>query len=46
MAMKLTPRAFASTWRAVDTVGAILPALNAMAAAEPEDIPLTLPRVG
>jgi uncharacterized protein (TIGR00730 family) len=46
MAMHLTPPALASTWRAVDHVDAILPALAAMAAAEPEDIPLMLPKVG
>lgn len=46
MTMKLSPPGLAATWRALDRVDAILPALTAMAAAEPEDIPLMLPKVG
>jgi uncharacterized protein (TIGR00730 family) len=33
VAMKLTPPGFLATWTAVETVGAILPAIRAMAAA-------------
>jgi uncharacterized protein (TIGR00730 family) len=45
MALNMTPRAFATAWRAVAAVEAILPAIQAMAVAAPEDIPLMLPRV-
>jgi hypothetical protein len=45
-AMRLSPAALPSTWRAVDTVEAILPAISELAAAAPEAIPLLLPRVG
>jgi uncharacterized protein (TIGR00730 family) len=40
----LTPPAFASAWRAVDSVDAILPAIRDMAAAEPESVPWLMPR--
>ncbi len=46
VARKMTPSALATTWRAVGTIGAILPAIEDMAAAAPEAIPRLLPRVG
>ena len=42
----MTPTALASTWRAVETVEAILPEIRDMAAAEPETVPRLMPRVG
>jgi uncharacterized protein (TIGR00730 family) len=42
----LTPPAFADAWRAVDEVDAILPAIRQMAAAEPEEVPMLMPRLG
>jgi hypothetical protein len=46
IALNMTPTALASTWRAVETVEAILPAIREMAAAEPETVPRLMPRVG
>jgi uncharacterized protein (TIGR00730 family) len=40
----LTPPAFASAWRAVDSVDAILPAIREMAAAAPEEVQRLMPR--
>jgi uncharacterized protein (TIGR00730 family) len=44
--LSMTPAALASTWRAVETVETILPAIREMAAVAPADIPRLLPRVG
>lgn len=44
--LKMTPEALPSTWRVVETIEAILPAVRAAAAAAPEDMPLLLPKVG
>jgi uncharacterized protein (TIGR00730 family) len=44
--LNLTPAAFATTWRAVDTIEAILPTILDMAAAAPEEIPRLMPKVG
>jgi uncharacterized protein (TIGR00730 family) len=46
IALRMAPAAFTSAWRAVDTVEAILPAVRAMAATEPDDMPRLMPRVG
>ena len=46
IALNLTPAAFAATWRAVDTVEALLPAIREMAAVAPETVPRLMPRVG
>jgi predicted Rossmann-fold nucleotide-binding protein len=40
----LTPPAFASAWRAVDEVEAILPAIREMADSEPETVPRLMPK--
>ena len=44
--LSMTPPALASTWRAAEAVEAILPAIHAMAAVAPADIPRLLPKVG
>jgi uncharacterized protein (TIGR00730 family) len=41
----MTPAAFATAYRAVETVEEILPAVRAMALASPEETPALLPRV-
>jgi uncharacterized protein (TIGR00730 family) len=46
IALNMTPPAFAATWRAVDTVEALLPAIREMAAIAPETVPRLMPRVG
>jgi hypothetical protein len=46
IAQNLTPKGFSETWRAVDTVEAIVPTLRQMAAVAPEGFPLLMPRVG
>ena len=46
IALNLTPAAFAATWRAVDTVELLLPAIREMAAIAPETVPRLMPRVG
>jgi len=46
IALNLTPAAFAATWRSVDTVEALLPAIREMAAIAPETVPRLMPRVG
>ena len=46
IALNLTPAAFAATWRTVDTVEALLPAIREMAAIAPETVPRLMPRVG
>jgi uncharacterized protein (TIGR00730 family) len=46
IALKMAPEAFTTAWRAVDTIEAILPAIRAMAAVAPEDMPRLMPRVG
>ena len=42
---KFTPQAFMATWRAVEEVEAILPAMLEMAAEEGPETPLLMPRV-
>jgi hypothetical protein len=44
IALNLTPPAFASAWRAVDTIEAILPAIREMAAINPEQVPRLMPK--
>jgi len=46
IAQNMTPKAFSETWRAVDSVEAIMPTLRQMAAIAPEAFPLLMPRVG
>jgi uncharacterized protein (TIGR00730 family) len=43
--LKMAPEALISTWRSVDKVAALLPAVRAMAAAETAPIPKLMPRV-
>jgi len=45
VSQKLTPEGFMATWRSVDTVEAILPAMRAMAAEEGPVTPLLIPRL-
>jgi hypothetical protein len=45
IAQNMTPKAFRETWRAVDTVEAIVPTLRQMAAVAPEELPRLMPRV-
>ena len=44
IALNMTPTALASTWRAVETLEAILPAIREMAAAAPETVPRLMPK--
>jgi uncharacterized protein (TIGR00730 family) len=45
IALKMAPEAFAETWRAVERVDQLLPAVRNMAAGEAEPIPKLMPRV-
>ena len=45
VALKMVPAALSSTWRAVETVDELLPALRDMAAMDPGEIPRLMPRV-
>jgi uncharacterized protein (TIGR00730 family) len=45
IALKLAPATLADTWRAVTTVGALLPAIREMATEPPAPIPKLMPRV-
>ena len=46
IALNMTPAAFAATWRTVETVDAILPAIREVAAVAPQTVPRLMPRVG
>jgi hypothetical protein len=45
VALNMAPAGLPATWRSVDTVDAILPAVREMAAMAPADIPRLMPRV-